>query len=375
MTENQDFESSTDNIPNEGNEEDCYWQNESDNLSENIEEEWLDEIGKEDLNCKPKTRDFWTDDEITSLINLMKDQKVLKMFDDPRLTNIDIYKNIKGFFDEMGFKRTAVQIYQKYLNLRKDFRTAQRILNTSGQGTSSKKAFKYYNDLAELFKLRPYSTQPGIDSINPINIEKEKDKTESISIKKKIVKQGPLKEIMNEMVNKITESDSNFMQKMIEEQRKMNSENISSLREILKDNTSTLITGMKEILSPSSMPDSNTVSQSHISNIGLANNSYFVPMNSMTAVPIPITPTIVSKPVNFSTIPMNSKPISLPNIATNVSKSLTPIITVPTSINPSANSSQSVISTFVPEPKISNVMPKLKISNTATPRTKRKKKN
>ena len=226
-----------------------------------------------------------------------------------------------------------------------------------------------------MFKLRPYSTQPGIDSINPINIEKEKDKTESISIKKKIVKQGPLKEIMNEMVNKITESDSNFMQKMIEEQRKMNSENISSLREILKDNTSTLITGMKEILSPSSMPDSNTVSQSHISNIGLANNSYFVPMNSMTAVPIPITPTIVSKPVNFSTIPMNSKPISLPNIATNVSKSLTPIITVPTSINPSANSSQSVISTFVPEPKISNVMPKLKISNTATPRTKRKKKN
>ena len=139
MTENQDFESSTDNIPNEGNEEDCYWQNESDNLSENIEEEWLDEIGKEDLNCKPKTRDFWTDNEITSLISLMKDQKVLKMFDDTRLTNIDIYKNIKGFFDEMGFKRTAVQIYQKYLNLRKDFITGQRILNTSGYEHLQKK--------------------------------------------------------------------------------------------------------------------------------------------------------------------------------------------------------------------------------------------
>jgi len=68
-----------------------------------------------------KKRDIWTYNETLTLINILKEKKILNIMDSKRFRIAEIFKSLEENFKKKGYCRSAAQIQIKFKALKRKY--------------------------------------------------------------------------------------------------------------------------------------------------------------------------------------------------------------------------------------------------------------
>lgn len=73
------------------------------------------------MSEKAKKSPNWSQEEVTTLLDLMLEQNVMQSFDDKKTRNSEIYRMLSQKLAERGFHRLPDQLKHKFTKLKSEF--------------------------------------------------------------------------------------------------------------------------------------------------------------------------------------------------------------------------------------------------------------
>lgn len=107
-------------------------------------------------------RNLWTNEEILTLLEIIREKKINNLFDGKRYKNVEIYRLIEEEMEKRGYStKNGEQIKNKWKSLKTAYNTCKKENTKSG---AARKECDYFDILDEILGTRPSSSVQGLDT-------------------------------------------------------------------------------------------------------------------------------------------------------------------------------------------------------------------